>query len=100
LYDLLDLVRKQVGAVPVKPAFMDHCRPDLGTAVRELVNQGIKSIVVVPLFLFRGIHVQKDIPGDIRFLRDQYGIEIVCARNLGADPRIADIVVERVREVS
>ncbi len=100
LYDILDMVREQVGPAPVKPAFMDHCRPDLETAVQELVNQGIKSVIVVPLFLFRGIHVQKDIPGDIQLLRDKYGIDIVCARNLGSDRRIAGIVVDRIMEVS
>lgn len=100
LYEIVDLVREKSGFEIVKPAYMDHSRPDMETAVKELIDLGIKNIIVMPLFLFSGIHVRKDIPGMIQELQDKYDVEITYARNLGPDRRIADIVVDRIMEVS
>jgi sirohydrochlorin ferrochelatase len=46
------------------------------------------------------VHVSKDIPEEIEQARLRHpGVEILLARPLLPDPRIAEIVVERIREV-
>ncbi len=99
LHDIVEMVKERGEFDLVEPAFMGRCEPDLEASVKKLVGQGAKQIIVMPLFLYRGIHVQEDIPGDIRRLQEKYSVNMVFARNLGPDRRIADIIMDRIREV-
>lgn len=99
VHDIVRMVDSRGEFDVVEPAFMGHCQPDLESAVKKVVQRGIDKVVLMPLFLYRGIHVQEDIPEDIKRLQAKYGIEMAFANHLGADQRIADIVVDRIREV-
>lgn len=98
-YQLVDLVKEKIKSDNITAAFLGSAEPKLEAVVSELAEKGITQIIVVPLFLFRGIHVTEDIPRIIDQLQQKYGVEITCTRNLGSDTRIADIVVDRIREV-
>ncbi|HBC94674.1 MAG TPA: hypothetical protein DCZ10_17690 [Pelotomaculum sp.] len=37
-------------------------QPDLSATVEEMIKKGAQRIVVAPLFLYQGRHVQDDIP--------------------------------------
>ncbi len=85
--------------------YMKHGRPTIAEAVASLVEEGIKKIVIVPLFFVPGLHVVDDIPhllglkrggsNTIKFPKD---VDIIYARHIGADDRLAEVVVDRVRE--
>lgn len=98
---LAELVRLRLGVPLVQPAFLSFNRPDLAEGVAELVRRGARRVVVAPVFLSHGVHVQEDIPARLAEVRASYAgeVEIVAAGNLGNDPRVADIVADRVREV-
>ncbi|WP_366924622.1 sirohydrochlorin cobaltochelatase [Metallumcola ferriviriculae] len=99
LYEIVKMLKERADFSVLEPAFMGHCQPDLETSVKKLVEAGVKQIVVMPFFLYNGIHVQEDIPGDISSLQEKYAVEIRFAKNLGPDPRIVDIVLDRIQEV-
>jgi sirohydrochlorin cobaltochelatase len=77
-----------------------------------------RHLVVVPLFMSEGLHVQEDIPvllGEAPELvqarlsrgeptwqnpTDQDGLRIWYAPSVGSEPHIADVILERVREMA
>ncbi|KLU65340.1 MULTISPECIES: CbiX/SirB N-terminal domain-containing protein [Desulfosporosinus] len=83
----------------VTPAYMAHDKPSLPEAVAEKIKEGASRIIIMPLFLFRGIHVTVDIHEELRELREQHpDVEIVYTRELGADDGIAGLASERIKE--
>jgi sirohydrochlorin ferrochelatase len=55
----------------------------------------------MPLLLFSGNHVLKDIPDEIENEKRKYPeIQFFYARNLGADKRIAQIAADRIDEAT
>jgi sirohydrochlorin ferrochelatase len=73
-------------------AFVDVQPPTVVDVVAELSAAG-RSVVVVPLLLSGGYHVHVDIAGAVA------GSEAaVAARPLGPDPRLADVLRDRLVE--
>ena len=78
------------------------CKPTVKDSLKELIEKGYKEIVVVPLFLVAGSHVLEDIPKMIGIKKnfcDFKGVRIYYARHIGADYRLAEVVIDRVKEV-
>lgn len=101
LIDLSEMVRERVEFDIFATAFMNprSQRPGLEQAVAEVVRKGAERVIVAPVFLSNGMHMQKDIPEEVERLRSKYRVEIKIAPHLGADPRLADMIAERIREV-
>jgi sirohydrochlorin ferrochelatase len=74
-------------AVPVSLCFLDVVSPSLADALDALDG----PVVVVPLLLSTGYHVQTDIPAIVSGRR---GVRV--ARHLGPDPLIIDALVDRL----
>ncbi len=84
---------------PVTPAYMAHDHPSLPEAVEAKIKSGALRIVVMPLFLFRGIHVTVDIHEELREIREQNpNVEIIFTKELGADDGIASLASLRIKE--
>jgi sirohydrochlorin cobaltochelatase len=49
-------------ALHVTVAFLEHARPNLTQAVREMAAEGIDHIRIVPMFFGRGGHLREDLP--------------------------------------
>lgn len=82
----------------VTPAYMAHGKPNLPEAVQAKILEGALHIVVMPLFLFRGIHVTVDIHEELREIREQHpNVEIIFTKELGADDGIANLAAQRIK---
>lgn len=82
----------------VRAAHRELCEPLFEKVVAEVVAQGCRRIVVLPYFLHRGNHLQKDIPTQLAALRVSYPeTTFVLAEPLGFDDRIVPILEDRVR---
>ena len=80
---------------------MELAEPSLADAVDEAVAGGADEIVVQPCFLFDGMHIRRDIPEMLGgFASDHPGVSFRFGRPLGADARIADILLERAEEAA
>src|SRR5665648_52592 len=98
---LLDVAQKvsQLLGETVTPAYMAHGKPSLPEAVEAKISEGALRIVVMPLFLFRGIHVTVDIHEELREIREQHpNVEIIFTKELGADDGIANLASLRIEE--
>lgn len=75
-------------------AFQQFATPDFNQAVDQLVAQGVTHIVVFPLFLAAGSHVQEDVPAMIAAARKQnFGIEFIVTPHLGQISDMAAFLV-------
>lgn len=95
---VVNMVKERVER-PLKIAYMEFSEQNIRKGLEELVSQGVTQIKVVPYFLFSGIHIREDIPKELHAFSDEHPeITITMADTLGADPRIADILVDRILE--
>jgi sirohydrochlorin cobaltochelatase len=108
IYEAIASVAQAKSGYEVRVGYMKHHRPNLVEAVQSLIDEGFKRIVVVPLFIVPGLHVRDDIPillgkkpGEV----PEFGysrvnapsdVEIIYAEAIGADPRLAEVVLDRV----
>ncbi|WP_454874560.1 sirohydrochlorin chelatase [Paraburkholderia xenovorans] len=80
---------------PVVLAFLELMKPDLPTAVSDLVAQGCEVVTVVPVFFGQGGHVRKDLPLVIEKCQALHpSVLIKCAVAVGEDEAVLDAVAE------
>ncbi len=83
----------------VRAGFLQFAQPTFTQSVKNIVEEGAQRVVILPLLLFAGNHVRKDIPMEIEAERQKYPhVEFLYASNLGADERIAYIAADRIEE--
>ncbi|MCM8532885.1 MAG: CbiX/SirB N-terminal domain-containing protein [Lentisphaeraceae bacterium] len=70
--ELVEKLQKSMTDALVIPAFMELQQPDLNTSLKKAVDQGLKSISIVPLFFFTGRHMRDDIPAQIEDAKKLY----------------------------
>ena len=96
---LIEDIRGRFPELTIEKASMELCGPDMPSVVKELYEQGVKNITVVPFFLLRGMHIAKDIPEIISGEKNKYpDLEIVMGKPLTPDNRLVDIECDRIRE--
>ncbi len=99
LFKIVEMLRSMEKWDMVEACFLQLAKPGLTEAVDDIVGRGAKRVVVMPLLLFSGNHVLKDIPEEIEKERKKYPeVEFCYTKNIGADERIAQITRERIDE--
>jgi sirohydrochlorin cobaltochelatase len=79
--------------VPVVCAYLELTAPDLPVAVTRLVDQGVRAISVVPLFLGVGRHAREDLPALMAVLRQQHpAVCFTLQPAVGEDARLIDLL--------
>jgi len=82
----------------VKCAFLELTEPDIDTAITELVNQGADSITLLPYFLAKGSHVNKDIPETISAAQSKIpGVTIEIIPHIGGAANICDLLIAHLQ---
>lgn len=98
LNKIVDMVREKLGDMPITVSYMEFCEEDIAYGIKDLVEQGVTDIKIVPYFLFEGIHIRQDIPEEVGKVLENYpGVTATMGDTLGADSRLADILVDRIR---
>jgi energy-coupling factor transporter ATP-binding protein EcfA2/sirohydrochlorin ferrochelatase len=86
------------GLGTVEPAFVAMTSPSLEDALDRAHRLGAERLAVVPAFLFPGVLVDKIAARAAVWAAERGGVAVATAPPLGADPRLADLVVERFHE--
>jgi len=82
-------------------AFLQNQEPSVDKAIQHAVLGGAKKIIIHPFLLSSGIHVIQHIPQIVKNARDTYtDAEIICTAPLGGHQKLAEVVLERIREVT
>ena len=98
LYKVARLLWDSRGLAQVEPAFVSLARPSVAAALDRCRRLGAQRIVVVPYFLFTGILVDRIAAQSAAWSAGNPGVAARPGPHLGADPRIAALVLERYRE--
>ena len=99
---VIDIIEKKLDHTKVYGTNMELSEPLMDDTIDKIVaeNSELSEIVVVPFFLFEGIHIKKDIPEKLEEFRQKYpNIKITFGKPLGVDPAIADVLLNRINEV-
>jgi sirohydrochlorin ferrochelatase len=101
------LIAEQHPDFLVKCAFMNMNVPSIEESLAEFRKEKIDVLVVVPLFLAKGVHILKDIPemiglpeGKTRgtFVLNGSSIPLIYADPIGSDPLLADLMVKNAKK--
>ena len=92
----------------IKSCFMEHSTPNVSEGIAGMKTEDIELLVVVPLFLAKGIHVLHDIPdllglpaGETKgtfTLDNEKVIPLIYADPIGIDPLLADLMLKNARK--
>ena len=86
--------------MPVRLASLQFNKPTFEETIDKLVSDGVERIIVMPFFIYSGIHVSEDIPEAISEVAKEYDdLEIVLTDHLGADPSIIGVVKDRIEDL-
>lgn len=92
-------VRKQLEMDLVDCAYMEFCDMNIEKGLDSLVSKGVDEVIIIPYFLFEGIHIKEDIPNELEeYKKNNPNLKIKFGNTLGTDKRLAMIVADRVRE--
>ena len=99
LFTIVEMLRGMNKWDMVEAGFLQLAKPGLTDVVEDLIARGAERVVIMPLLLFSGNHVLKDIPEEIEQERKKFPeVEFCYAKNIGADERIAQIALDRIEE--
>jgi len=98
LYKVARLLADSRGLDLVEPAFVSLAPPNVAQALERCRRLGAARIAVVPYFLFTGVLVDRIHDQAAAYAAEHRELHITVGPELGADPRIADLVLERYHE--
>jgi len=76
------------------PAYLDLAQPDLGDAVRRLVQSGQTAAVVVPLLFTEAYHATVDVPQTVAEVTASGEFQLIVADVLGTGDDVAELLRE------
>lgn len=86
--------------ITTKLACMQLSEPSFFKIIDDLANEGCTNILVIPLFLTNGTHMQEDIPELIENVKQRHTNLIIQTTNcLWPDSLIVDLLERRVRDI-
>ncbi|ABO51211.1 cobalamin (vitamin B12) biosynthesis CbiX protein [Desulforamulus reducens MI-1] len=101
IFQITEQVKIIGGITSVETCFLQFGQPTLPQVVEEMNRTGIKAVTVVPLLLAVGSHIQEDLPELLKEQKKRYPhMTFRLAPHLGADRRIAEIVIDRMKQGS
>ena len=101
--DTARLVSRREPGYLVKCAFMNLNQPTITEALEEFKREDVDTVVVVPLFLAKGVHINRDIPGVLGLSEGSFRgslrkngseIPLIYADPIGSDPLLAELMLK------
>lgn len=81
-------------------AYMQFAEPTIMQALAKLASSTPRQVVLLPVFIYNGQHVTKDLPSVLEDVRAKYeGVSFLIGEPLGADHRLAEILNERLASI-
>ena len=79
---------------------LEFIKPHPDEAVRVLDQRGLRRVVVMPFLLGNGKHANEELNEILDEVRAGLpGVRLLLADGFGSDPGLADLIVERVRDI-
>ncbi len=88
----------QIEGYETASAFLELCEPDFDAGVKELADKGVTEIIALPLFLFTGVHIQKDIPCMLYQAAKKHNVTIKMGNYMGVCEEMVTIAENLIRK--
>ncbi len=96
LVRLTSMVRQRRPETIVEMAYLELVQPDIPSGVQRCLQQGAKSVCLLPYFLSPGAHVTQDLEAFRRkFAEEHPDVTFSVAPPLGVHPKMVDVLLER-----
>lgn len=82
----------------VEYGFLELSEPDFETGVKRLLEKGVTEIIAIPVFLFTGVHMERDIPYALNGLHEKYKVKIQLANYIGTCNEMVEYGVQLIIE--
>ncbi len=101
------LIAEKTDDYIVKPGFMSLNTPTVEDQLEAFRSEEIDMLVVVPLFLAKGVHINQDIPEILGLPKgEQVGtfqlnggtVPLVYANPIGSDPLLAELMLKNASD--
>ncbi len=101
------IIAKKTDEYLVKPGFMSINTPTVEEQLEAFRREEIDMLVVVPLFLARGVHIEQDIPEILglspgarkgEFRLNGKMVPLVYANPIGSDPLLAELMLKNASD--
>jgi len=93
LIELAGEIRRRLKHALIEPGFVSRGEPSVAGAIQSLYAKGCRNVVVLPLLLLAGKHVQEDLPRIARECESELdGLRVEIMHALGQEPRLAGVV--------
>lgn len=87
-FRFVDEFRRAFPDRQVEPAFLELIGPSIPEGIEACVKEGAEEVLVLPLMLFPGRHINKDIPDQIQSAKRKYPqVDFHYAGALAVNPR-------------
>ncbi len=97
--ELVEDIELEGSLIEIRHAFLEFTEPDLKAAAEELISEGAAKIVIVPVFLFPGKHVQDDLQELVEELKEEHErVGFVITDLLASHPKFKEMIGERIME--
>lgn len=97
--NLLHLARQKVGHHQVELAYMEMCEPSLMTVAQLAHQAGIRKLVLLPLFMAAGGHVDRDIPVQAaRVAAACDGLEVEILPPIGEHLKVIKVLLSVIQD--
>ena len=84
----------------VMPAFLEFAEPSIVEAIKKCSDIGAKKVTVLPYFLSAGVHITRDIPGEIaKASKNNPNLKIKIANYFGSRDEIAEILIKTALDI-
>lgn len=84
----------------IRPCFLEHAEPSVPSAIDRLVQDGLDSLTLVPLFLFAAGHAKVDLPRILAEARVRHpGLTLRLGPVLGVDQAMVQACREALEHV-
>ena len=79
----------------VIPAFLEFASPSIPEAIQICSEMGATHVTVLPYFLSAGVHINRDIPGEIEKASQNYpDLHINVTNYFGSRDEIAELLMK------
>jgi sirohydrochlorin cobaltochelatase len=93
--------RLRAAGMQVVLAFLEFMSPSLEEAAAKLADKGIKTVIIVPLFLAQGAHLKRELPAMVEKIRERHAkTEFRVTPALGEAPEIVAAITAWVQRAT
>ena len=79
----------------IMPAFLEFASPSILDAIKKCSELGATQVTVLPYFLSAGVHINRDIPGEVKIASENFpDLQITISNYFGARNEIAELLMK------